>query len=252
MLSFFIALFSFASPLTYTRVEAAMLPKVSPVVTSASSTPLIQAHVANQQKTQRTAITTEASTKTVLTAAALSVVATSTIPSVPFYSQFTDIASPTWQKVGCGITDVAMLVDYYTDKAPTVETLLSFGIAAGAYTDRDGWIYSGLIGVAKKYGLDGASYDLGNTSPKTAFTQFKKYLADGPVIASVHYNFDPKSTIPHLVVINGIKDNVIYYNDPAAKTGEKTISTTDFLKGWKKRFIVLRPTKESGAVALAD
>jgi ABC-type bacteriocin/lantibiotic exporter with double-glycine peptidase domain len=63
------------------------------------------------------------------------------------------------------------------------------------------------------------------------------------VIASIYYKFDPESPLPHLVVIDGMENNTIYYNDPAAKTGEKKISVSDFQKGWKKRFIVIRPAK---------
>ena len=98
-----------------------------------------------------------------------------------------------------------------------------------------------MIEVAQKYGLEGNGYDLGNSSSKNALAKLKTSLADGPVIASVHYKFDPKSAIPHLVVIDGIDENTVYYNDPAAKSGEKQIATTDFLKGWKQRFIVIRP-----------
>ena len=166
---------------------------------------------------------------------------TSAIPDVPFYSQFTDITSPKWQKVGCGVTSLAMIIDYYEKDLISVDKLLTQGIAEGAYLQDAGWTYKGLISLGNKYGLDGDSYDLAKLSEKTAFAQFKASLNDGPVIASIHYKFDPKSTIPHLVVINGIKDDIVYYNDPAAKTGEKTISTTDFLKAWKKRFIVIRP-----------
>jgi ABC-type bacteriocin/lantibiotic exporter with double-glycine peptidase domain len=68
----------------------------------------------------------------------------------------------------------------------------------------------------------------------------------------VHYKFDPKSTIPHLVVVDGIVGGVVYYNDPAAKTGEKQISTADFLKGWKKKVIVVRPVADGNAIALAQ
>ena len=187
---------------------------------------------------------------------ALTLLATSTapvaptvIPSVPFYSQFKDISSPKWQKVGCGVASLAMVIDYYTDAVP-VNTLLKQGIASGAYLPSAGWTYKGLINLSRPYGLEGASYDLGKSSSKTAFDQFTTYLKDGPVIASVHYKFDPKSTIPHLVVINRIDGDTLYYNDPAAKTGERKISTADFLKAWKKRFIVIRPVKESRAVAL--
>lgn len=171
------------------------------------------------------------------------------IPIVPFYSQFKDITSSTWQKVGCGVTSLAMIINYYQPDAVSVNALLTRGIAAGAYLNSAGWTYSGLINLSHKYGLDGQSYDLATLSATSALNKLKPYLADGPIIASIHYKFDPKSTIPHLIVINGIKGDTIYYNDPAAKTGAKEISTADFLKGWKKRFIVIRPTKSTLALA---
>ena len=171
------------------------------------------------------------------------------IPAVPFYSQFKDIQSPPWQKVGCGVTSLAMVIDYYAPDAVTVNALLKQGIAAGAYATNAGWTYKGLISLANNYGLNGNSYDLGKSASSTALAGLTKYLADGPVIASVHYKFDPKSTIPHLVVIDGIASSTVYYNDPAAKSGELHISVANFLKGWKKRFIVIRPAKPALAFA---
>ena len=173
---------------------------------------------------------------------------TPTIPDVPFYSQFKDITSTTWQKVGCGVTSLAMVIEYYQPQTVSVNTLLKQGIAAGAYLNNAGWTYAGLIGLSQKYGLDGKSYDLAALDSTTAFAQLKTYLDDGPVIVSVHYKFDPKSTIPHLVVINGIENGTLHYNDPAAAAGDKEISVADFLKGWKKRFIVIRPTKDTLAL----
>lgn len=162
------------------------------------------------------------------------------VPNVPFYSQFQDISYPSWQKVGCGVASLAMVVDYYKP-AVSVDQLLGQATSSGAYLKSAGWTYAGLIAVAKKHGLEGKSFDLGKSDSASAFAQFKKYLAEGPVVASVHYKFDPKNPIPHLVVINGMHGDTIYYNDPAAKTGEKQISTAAFLKAWKKRFIVMRP-----------
>ncbi len=179
-------------------------------------------------------------------------VATSSIPVVPFYSQFTDIESASWKKIGCGITSLAMIIDFYTPHAVSVNTLLGQGISSGAYDYSAGWTYNGLILLSQKYGLDGNSYDLKNLNAKDALSQFKNFVMSGPVIASVHYKFDPHSTIPHLVVINRIVDDTIYYNDPAAKTGNKQISTADFLKGWKKRFIVMRPVAKDAHVAFAQ
>jgi uncharacterized protein YvpB len=171
-----------------------------------------------------------------------------TIPVVPFYSQFADIKSTTWQKVGCGVTSLAMIIDYYSTETISVETLLKKGIANGAYNAKYGWIHNGLILLSNNYGLTGASHDVSKLGKDSALLKLENYLEDGPVIVSVYYKFDPKSKIPHLVVIDGMQDGYIYYNDPAAKIGQKKISVSDFQKGWKKKFIVIRPKDDASLV----
>jgi predicted double-glycine peptidase len=171
------------------------------------------------------------------------------VPVVPFYSQFADVSSQNWKKRSCGVVSVAMVLDYYSDESISVDKLLTQAIKSGAYTEKAGWTHKGLIALAKAHGLTGEAYDLTTSSSKTAFASFSSHLSDGPVIVSVHYKFDPKSTIPHLVVIDGIKDGYVYYNDPAASGGSKKIAVAEFLKGWKQRFIVLRPTHKSLALA---
>jgi len=166
---------------------------------------------------------------------------TTTIPNVPFYSQFTDITSAKWKKVGCGIASLAMVIAYYKPDTVTVDTLLAQGIASGAYNTNAGWIHKGLISLSQRYGLGGSSYNLASSNTAVALETFRRSLAEGPVIASIHYKFDPKNPIPHLVVITAIDGEVVYYNDPASSKGQKQISTTQFLKAWKKKFIVLRP-----------
>jgi ABC-type bacteriocin/lantibiotic exporter with double-glycine peptidase domain len=166
------------------------------------------------------------------------------IPSVPFYSQFKDIHTASWQKVGCGIASLAMIIDYYSTDTISVDTLLKEGINRDAYNIKNGWIHKGLISLSSEYGLSGDSYDLTFLGKNAAFEKLKTSLADGPVIVSIHYKFDPRSSIPHLVVLDGIDDQgIIYYNDPAAQVGKKKISSADFQRGWKKKFIVLRPTE---------
>lgn len=166
-----------------------------------------------------------------------------TLTHVPFYSQFRDITSTKWQKVGCGVASLAMVIDYYKPAVP-VNTLLKEAVALGAYSDA-GWTYAGLISTSKKYGMKGTAYDLKGTASQKAYTQFTTALASGPVIASVHYKFDPKSTIPHLVVIESIKNGIVYYNDPADTSGQKQISVEKFRAAWKQRYIVIRPTTSS-------
>lgn len=162
--------------------------------------------------------------------------------TVPFFSQFTDITSNKWKKVGCGIASLAMLIDFYKPGNVTVDTLLEQGITAHAFLTDAGWTHAGLIGLSKKYGLGGASHDMAGQSMETAFTKLKDVLKEGPVMVSVHYTFDPKNPIPHLVVVNGVSDGMVYYNDPAESKGGGAISITKFQNSWKKRYIEIRPT----------
>ncbi len=161
--------------------------------------------------------------------------------SVPFFSQFADITSPHWQKVGCGIASLAMLIEFYKPGTVVVDSLLDEGITSHAYLDSAGWTYAGLIGISNKYGLGGTSHDIANLTMKDAFTELKTVVSEGPVMVSVHYTFDPKNPIPHLVILNGIEGDRVYYNDPAEKSGNGSISISTFQNSWKKRYIEIRP-----------
>ena len=44
-----------------------------------------------------------------------------------------------------------------------------------------------------------------------------------------------------MVVIDGISNDVLYYNDPASKAGRQQISVEKFLTAWKQEFIVIAP-----------
>ncbi len=163
------------------------------------------------------------------------------VHTVPFYSQFNDITSEGWKKVGCGIASLAMIIEFYEPGEINVDALLKEGISAGAYLDDAGWIHGGLISLSKKYGLNGESHDFRNSTMESAFSRLKTVLEDGPVMASVHYTFDPKNPIPHLVVVNGVSDGMVYYNDPAEKVGGNSISIDKFKSAWKKRYIEIHP-----------
>lgn len=162
--------------------------------------------------------------------------------TVPFYSQFKDISDPGWKKLGCGIASLAMLIEYYEPGEVSVDELLSEGIASGAYLNNAGWIHSGLAHLANDHGLSGMNYDLSSNDAETAFAQFEDALKEGPLIASVYYTFTPGNPIPHLVVINDIEGDTIYYNDPSDTSGGGTISKDRFIAAWKKRYIEVRPT----------
>lgn len=163
------------------------------------------------------------------------------VPIVPFYSQFNDISAPEWKKVGCGIASLAMLIEYYEPNSVTVDELLQRGIDAHAFLSDAGWTHAGLINLSHKYGLGGESHSLAESSMDDAFEVLKTELEEGPVMASVHYTFDPQNPIPHLVVVNGVREGKVYYNDPSESGGGGSISIAKFQSSWKKRYIDIRP-----------
>jgi predicted double-glycine peptidase len=162
--------------------------------------------------------------------------------SVPFFSQFEDISNPQWRKVGCGIASIAMLIEFYEPGEISVDGLLEEGIKQDAYLSDQGWIHSGLISLAEEYGLNGTTNSLAGSSMEEAFATLEKELEKGPVIASVHYTFEPTNPIPHLVVVNGVEGDKVFYNDPSEPQGGGSISIEKFKSSWKKRYISIWPT----------
>ena len=169
--------------------------------------------------------------------------------SVPLFSQISDISTVAWQQKGCGVADVAMIVDFYKPKTTSVQEILEEALKQGAYVKNVGWSHEGLATLAAKHGLIGKTVDLSTLKNAAALSQFEDIVKEGPVIASIHRGFNPKSSFGHLVVITGFDDKLVYYNDPGKHDGIRTVSITDFIKGWKKKLIVIR--KPDTKLALA-
>ena len=171
---------------------------------------------------------------------------------VPLYSQIADISSVEWRQKGCGVADVAMIIEFYKPNTTSVQKVLEEAIAAGAYVKNVGWSHKGLADLAVKHGMVGRTYDFSKSDKETALSQFKDILKEGPVIASIHRGFDPKSPYGHLIVVTGLDDNLVHYNDPGKRDGLRKVPITDFTRGWKKRLIVLRPPETKPQIALAE
>ncbi len=172
--------------------------------------------------------------------------------SVPLYSQISDISSVAWRQKGCGVADVAMIVDFYKPNTTTVQKVLEEAIKAGAYVKNVGWSHAGLAALAVKHGLVGKTVDLSIVKKEVAFSEFKNTVMEGPVIASIHRGFNPASPFGHLIVVTGFDDKLVYYNDPGKHDGIRTVPVADFMKGWKKRLIVIREPETKNKVALAS
>lgn len=164
---------------------------------------------------------------------------------VPFHSQLSEIASYEWQMQGCGVASLAMEIDFFKPKTASVMKLLKEGLSSGAYVKNVGWSHQGLADLAEKYGLEGKVHDFSKLKKDMAFAELADSLSGGPVIASIYNKFNPKSTLGHLIVVTGFDEDYVYYNNPASTGGEKKIGVTDFLSGWKKRYITIREKKNS-------
>lgn len=171
--------------------------------------------------------------------------------NVPLYSQISDISSVEWKQKGCGVADLAMLIEFYKPKTTTVQKVLENALASGAYQKNVGWKHEGLADLATDYDLSGRTYDFSKSDKNIAFDQFKNIIKEGPAIASIHRGFDPKSSFGHLIVVTGFDDNLVYYNDPGKRDGIRNVSITNFINGWKKRLIVVRQPEPKTQLALA-
>ncbi len=171
--------------------------------------------------------------------------------NVPFFSQKADIKEADWKPRGCGITALKMALGYWhendsTNRSPDLVDLIRTGSEVGAYIEDVGWSHSGLVEIAKQYGYEGKNYDLvpEKTEPKMAFAKMSAELEKHPVLASVYKKFEPGLSGGHIVTVTGLDNDSIYMNDPEeidAKLGTKKMELKKFLKGWKKRYIVIYP-----------
>lgn len=162
------------------------------------------------------------------------------------YSQNLDFKKRRHQKNGCGIASLLMLMELKGEtekKLPNLDELYEIGLQQGAYLEGIGWRHAGLALLAQKYGfLKSKNFDWAKLSLEKALIRLKKELAKGPVMASVHSDFNLKRE-GHLIVLFSLTDQKAIAFDPATTERSKikrSISAQKFAKAWKKRIIVIR------------
>jgi ABC-type bacteriocin/lantibiotic exporter with double-glycine peptidase domain len=169
------------------------------------------------------------------------------IHDVPQYSQHLHIETEEWQNKSCGIASLGMLLAYHGMPIP-LSHLLAEGLLRGAYLPGIGWKHKELVELARVFGGHGENFDWASLDAAAAFEHAKGHLAHYPILASIHRQFDPHNG-GHLIVLTGIDDTYVYYNDPDVHEENKiagAVSIETFLNGWKKRIIAIYPP------ALAD
>lgn len=189
---------------------------------------------------------------------------------VPYYSQKEEEVMLKYGRKGCVLTALRMVLAYY-GRVINFEQLCDKANQIGAYTEEQGWIHSGLVTIARDFGLKGFrinfsqlnDQDLDNVGPILAnegssseeIKEFKKnfYFAKEqgrlavidqfleekiPVIASMEKSYS-NTLATHAVVIKGLEDDKYILNDPWDFGQNYSIEKSKFDEGWTKRAIII-------------
>lgn len=165
---------------------------------------------------------------------------------VPAYSQHLDVKSRSWKQRSCGIVALKTVMDHYEPRRAVFRSfarLIKKGVRMHAYIRNVGWSHRGLARIAMSYGFRAKNYDWWGKTATRAFTHLRKHLTRGPVLASIHRDLKPNAH-GHLVAVVGFERGVVYYQDPDSHTRRRIsrrATLKKFLKGWKRRIVVVRP-----------
>ena len=161
------------------------------------------------------------------------------------FSQLLDIKEKKWQKRSCGIVSLAMAMSFLKKNKINLNEVLEKGIEKEAYIKDIGWSHKELVNIAKHYGFLARAYDEASKENTRAFSKLLTQLEKGPVMVSIHKDLNIKNA-GHLVLLSGIRKGKVEYYDPNAKERMEVKREAElyaFLKGWKKRFIIIKDKK---------
>lgn len=177
---------------------------------------------------------------------------------VPFISQYEDLADPEWQWRGCGIVSLKMMLDYwhaYDARYRTMELneLHRAGVAAGAYVEHVGWSHRGLVSLAHGLGYESYNRDWASNGPTPksadgAWEALALELNQGPVLTSVFSGLEPSRRGGHLVVVTGLEEGLVHFNDPEQRDeqeGRRLLALVSFKRAFKRRYVMVRPGSPS-------
>jgi len=172
--------------------------------------------------------------------------------NLPLVNQKTDTGDKKWANKTCGVCSLKMVLGYLNPKHKKLKvmSLVKKGLKKGGYMKNIGWKHSALVDLAADYGVKMRFQKifLKKKKEKEGGLKFiiKNIKRGKPVIASVHYGFNPRRN-GHLVAVNGVRISGkrvfgFYIQDPypTKKGNNYFVTKAEFLKGWRGGMIWLK------------
>lgn len=164
--------------------------------------------------------------------------------SVPYFSQYSDIADPYWRDRACAVACVKMVLEMRGIASPALEALVKESAELFGYEPALGWKHDALVKIFEKYGLSAERKEFKEDGlfEKGISEIVSSLLKGSPVLVSAVKNFSEEKKF-HIVLLVGYekKDGEIagfYYHDPAFEKAEdganKFVPMDIFKKHWRR------------------
>lgn len=196
--------------------------------------------------------------------------------AIPYRSQREREINDSYGTRGCGITALAMVLEFYGYHLDGDE-LKQLADETNAYQGEIGWTHSGLIKIARRIGLSGYRINYDYTTDEDLVKARQVMVSEGdneedlnkfeesfdfarhhsgyedierllsqriPVIASMTKEYTGLS-YSHLVVVSEIDDEKVTVNDPWNNGANFMMSRAEFEKYWTRRVIVVYKTDQA-------
>ncbi len=176
---------------------------------------------------------------------------------VPYHSQYEGISDEDWKSKGCAIACTKMVLDYFSNNAPSIDSLISEGELVGGF--KNGlWDHESIVRILRNHDISAYRQEfrsvivdvekeefieveqLVNKGTRKIISELKKDL---PIMVSVKEGFGDNNG-PHMILItgakideNGIPTHLIYH-DPDTRNGDRKESiemeVSKFIDYWRR------------------
>ena len=171
--------------------------------------------------------------------------------SVPYHSQFLEVADSFWNIRSCGGSCIKMILDYQKIEAPSILEIMKEAEQSGGYDMKNGFIHDWAVSYFTKNNLHSYRKEVANEEEKEALLaeMFISIRKENPVIVSVSKRVLEQTKF-HLVLVVGYQyettDDMhhiksVIYHDPESTDAERgayrVCDVETFMSYWRGKAI---------------